>query len=171
MNRFFQFFLGLLIVCSLAGCDQFREKLAALLQDKTPQQINQEAQNALAEGDPKKALELTKPYLEKPKYAEPPLLLTTARAYAQLGDVSQMISILNILIQTQALDKTQLMNDGAFESVRTDIRFVSWLANVSSDSDRKQLDILTESAPGVSAEINSGGVSARAGNVSVKIGK
>lgn len=178
MSRFFKFLMGVLIAVSLTGCDQVRGKLADLLRDKTPQQVNQEAQQALAGGQPQKAIELTKPYLEKPAQADPQILFTTAYAYAALGDVPHMLSVLDILVVNHALDKTQLMNDGAFASVRSDMRFVSWVANVSGGAAPSAPDVpsqaapsvSSQAAPGVSAEIGPGGVSARAGNVSVKIG-
>lgn len=178
MSRFFQILIGIVIVVSLTGCDQVRGKLGALFQDKTPQQVNQEAQQALAGGQPQKAIDLTKPFLEKPGQADPQILVTTARAYAALGDVPQMLNVLDILVVQHALDKTQLMNDGAFAAVRTDMRFVSWVANVSSGASPRTPDVSNQAAPsvssqaspGVSAEIGPGGVSARAGNVSVKIG-
>ena len=59
MNRFFQPLMGILIFVSLTGCDQVRGKLGDLFQDKTPQQVNQQAQQALAAGQPQKAIEKT----------------------------------------------------------------------------------------------------------------
>jgi len=170
MNRFFQPLAGILIFVSLTGCDQVRGKLGDLFQDKTPQQVNQQAQQALAAGQPQKAIDLTKPYLEKSSQADPQLLITAAHAYAVLGDVPQMLSALDILVITHGIDKTQLMNDAAFSGLRSDIRFISWVANVSGRSSSSAPDVSSQAAPGVSAEIGPSGVSARAGNVSVKIG-
>jgi len=170
MNSFFQFLMGILIAFSLTGCDQVRVQLTDLLQDKTPQQVNQEAQQALTVGKPQKAIELTKRYLDHPAQADPQILFTTAQAYAALGDVPHLLSVLDILVLNHALDKTQLMTDGAFAAVRSDIRFVSWVANVSGGTAPRAFDLPSQSEPGVSAEIGAGGVSARAGNVSVKIG-
>jgi hypothetical protein len=170
MSRLLQLSMGILIAVSLTGCDQIRDKVGSLFQDKTPQQVAQEAQQALAVGQPQKAIDLTKPYLEKPGQADPQLLITAAHAYAVLGDVPHMLSALDILVLNHGLDKTQLMNDGAFTAVRSDIRFVSWVANVSGRSMSSAPDVSSQAAPGVSAEIGPSGVSARAGNVSVRIG-
>ena len=170
MSRFLQFLMSVLLVVSLVSCDQFRGKLGTLFQDKNPLQVNQEAQQAIAGGQPQRAIDLTKPYLEKPGQADPQILLTTAHAYAALGDVPQMLSVLDILVVNHSLDKTQFMNDGAFVPFRTDMRFVSWIANISSGVTKIIPEVSSQAETGVSAEIGVGGVSARAGSVSVKIG-
>jgi len=165
----------LLLLINLSACDQFRDKLSVVFRDKTPQQINLEASQALAAGQPLKVIELTKSFVDKPSQADPEMIMTTAKAYAQLGDVNQMIPLLDMLVRTQSVDKTQLFVNESFAPVRTDMRFVSWLASVSSNSysspapSAATAPTPNNSNAGVSAEIGPNGISARAGGVSVKI--
>lgn len=164
--------LVIAVASTQVGCDQIRSKIGSLLQNKTPQQANEEAIQALDQKQPQKAIELTNAFLENPNNADPDLLYTTARAYAETGNVHRTITLLNILVESHAMDKPQLMADDNFDSIKTDIRFVSWIADVSFDEERptkKSSPPPSSNESGASAEINSSGVSARAGNVSVKI--
>ena len=172
MNFAIKISLFIVLAATQVGCDQIRSKIGSLLQNKTPQQANQEALQALEEKQPQKAIQLTNAFLENPQKADPDILYTTARAYAESGNVLKTISLLDILVVNHAMEKTQLMADDNFDVIKTDIRFVSWVANVSSDEDRppqKSNNSAPAPSTGASAEINSSGVSARAGNVSVKI--
>jgi len=174
MNFALKISLVIALLSTQAGCDQIRSKIGSLLQNKTPQQANEEAMQALDQKQPQKAIELTNAFLENPNKADPDLLYTTARAYAETGNVLKTITLLDILVASHAMDKPQLMADDNFDSIKTDIRFVSWIADVSFDEERPSKKSSPPSPPssnnsGASAEINSNGVSARAGNVSVKI--
>jgi hypothetical protein len=163
---------------AISGCDQIRSKIAQTINPKTPDEINREALAALDANQPGQALELTKPLLVDPKKAPPDILLTTARAYAALGDVQQTISLLQILVDSQFTQKQDLLVDDGFSSIRTDIRFVSWAASGTGPVSRANSNpdvqapggVNANTGAGVSATINSDSVGASAGGVSVKIG-
>lgn len=151
---------------SAVGCDQLNSSIFS----KSSEQVLGEARQALAANNPQKAIEITKPYLGKKDSSGEQIIYVAAQAYSNVGDVENVISLLDVLVSRQFIEKTQLMNEAAFAPIRTDIRFISWVTNVgSADANLKSAVVPADLSSTVSAEIGANGISARAGNVSVKI--
>jgi hypothetical protein len=155
-----------LVSISLLGCDQ----LSSRIFPKSSEQVLGEARQALAANNPQKVIEITKPFLKKTDNGSEQIIYLAAQAYSNVGDVENVIGLLDVLVNRRFIEKTQLINESDFANLRTDIRFISWVANVgSADSNLKSEVVPADLSSTVSAEIGANGISARAGNVSVKI--
>ncbi len=181
-----------LVLCvstlGLSGCDQLREQIGALVQSKTPQESLASAQQAFSEGKLPQALEQAEPFLKKPGDLQPSFALLAAQIYARTGKPDEALGMLSKALEGKAVEATSLITHPDFESLRTDVRFLALLTHFSGRSSTSIAEPVaagaTPAAPAqssgvsssqvkatetVSVEIGPGGVSAKAGSVSVSL--
>ena len=168
MKKSLKYFFTVTAILFLSGCDQLNSSFIS----RSSEQVLEEARRALAANNPQKAIEITKPFLSKKENSSEQIIYVAAQAYSNVGDVENAIGLLDVLASRHFIEKTQLMNEAAFAPIRNGIRFISWVANVGSlDANVKSTVVPADLGSNVSAEIGANGISARAGNVSVKISK
>ncbi len=182
--------VGLLSVSALGltGCDQLRQQIGALVQSKTPQESLAAAQQAFSEGKLSQALEQVEPLAKKPGDLQPAFALLAAQIYARTGKPEEALGMLGKALEGKAVEPTSLIAHPDFESLRTDVRFLALLTHHGGRSSAGTAGpAAAQSAPSapaqpagpaptqakasesVSVEIGPGGVSAKAGSVSVKL--
>ena len=170
MKKYFQIATIVFVMFAISGCDLVKGNLDSALQSKSPQQISKEAEQAIADRNPQKAIEITKPFVNKSESGNEQIIYLAAKAHSEIGDVTEAISLLEKLVSRRYIEKSLLISDDAFASIRTDIRFISWMANLpSTNLNHKEPSAIADFGSPASVEIGTAGVSARAGNVSVKI--
>ena len=166
------------LVASLTGCDQLREKIAAVVQPKTAQQALEGAKQQFDAAQYQKAIDEALPFASKSGEWQQPLALLLARSYAMSGNSEQAMAYLEMAARAGALDRQALMFEPAFDALRTDIRFVSFVAGMNSGAQPAAQTSAAAPAPapapapaaGVSVQVGPGGASASAGGVSVRVG-
>lgn len=164
----------------LSGCDQLREKIAGVIQPKTAQQALEGASQQFSAAQYQKAIEEAQPFAEKPGQWQMPLALLLARSYAMTGNAEQALAYLELAARSGALDRPALMFEPAFDAMRTDLRFVSFVAGMGAGAPATAQPApaptpapavaAPAAAPGVSVQIGPGGASASTGGVSVRVG-
>jgi len=165
---------------ALTGCDQLRQQIASLVQSKTPQESLVAAQQAFSEGKLSQALERAEPLAKKPGELQPAFALLAAQAYARMGKNDEALGMLGKALEGKAVESTTLIVHPDFESLRTDVRFLALLTHHGARPSAGAAPAAPAQAAGppptqakasdsVSVEIGPGGVSAKAGSVSVKL--
>lgn len=183
-------FCALLIVSAFAltGCDQLRSQIASLLETKTPQESLVSARQDFSDGKLAQALDQAVPLANKPGELQPAFSLLAAQIYARTGKSDEALGMLGKAIEGQAVEATSLITHPDFEILRTDVRFLALLTHSGGRAAAPAAEpIATGAAPAapaqssgspssqpksselVSVEIGVGGVSAKAGSVSVKL--
>jgi hypothetical protein len=172
----------------LSACDQLRNQIAAAIQAKTPEETLASVKLSLQEGKFSQALEQAEPLAKKSGDLQPAFALAAAQAYARMGRQDDALAMLGVALAGGAAEPTTLITHPDFESLRVDVRFLALLTHHGSRSASQPTAAPQAAAPPaapspaaapaptqakaadtVSVEIGAGGVSARAGSVSVKL--
>lgn len=183
-----RFFASVIVfsVLGLTGCDQLRQQIASLVQSKTPQESLASAQQAFTEGKFSQALEQAEPLAKKPGELQPAFALLAAQAYARMGRSDEALGMLGKALEARAVEPTALIVHPDFESMRTDVRFLALLTHHGARSSASTAPpaaapataptqpagpapTQAKASDSVSVEIGPGGVSAKAGSVSVRL--
>jgi len=167
---------------SLTACDQLREKLASVIGSKSPEETLVSVRNNLETGKFKEAKAEAEPYAAKPGARQAEFALAAAQACGNLGEVSQALDYLAIALKAGAVSSDALMADRNFESIRTDIRFVSLLTGQSSTASAGSASASAASAPAPQAapaataaepataiRMDGQGIEVKAGSISIKL--
>ncbi len=176
------------VAFGLAGCDLLRQQIASMVQSKTPQELLASAQQLLTEGRFSQALEQVEPLTKKPGELQSSFSLVAAQALARMGKTDEALSMLDKAIGGGSVEPTSLITHPDFESLRTDVRFLALLTHHGVHSSpaatpspaanqapaalpeaAKPAPTQAKASESVSVEIGPGGVSAKAGSVSVKL--
>ena len=178
----FIFFIPFLLLGSLTGCDQFREKLANFISPEQPMEILKSARLLFDAGKFKEVKVIAAANLEK-KNGELPgeFALLAARAAAMSSDVEDSLRYLKLADEYLDLDTDELMNDPAFESLLTNIRFLQIVVGQGKSKIEASKPAFRQYTNENGLELNSGGGSSikmdakgtevRAGDVVIKIPK
>ncbi len=169
------------LLLTLTGCDQIRSTMQSVFK---PQENGEAAQNASTVQDTSQTPK-TQAVQNAPTTSATPAesILSVARSAARSGNVEQALVYLQKALEMGAIQPTEAMLLPDFEALRTDPRFLNMVAGVvakatpsttiSPPSTPKQNTPLSKpnTTPNseVSAEVGEGGISARAGDVSVRI--
>lgn len=159
----------------LTGCDQLRNQISALVVTKTPQESLVSAKQDFSEGKLSQALDQAEHFAKKPGELQADFSLLAAQIYAKTGKPDEALGMLSKALEGNAVEATSLITHPDFEVLQTDVRFLALLThfngrsaaapNQSSASSSSQ----AKSSELVTVEIGPGGVSAKAGPVSVKL--
>lgn len=172
----------------LTGCDQLRNQISALVVTKTPQESLVSAKQDFSEGKLAQALDQAEPLAKKPGELQPAFALLAAQIYARTGKPDEALVMLGKALEGNAVEATSLITHPDFEILRTDVRFLALLTHSAGRTSAVTAEpVATGAAPAVpaqspgssssqvknsdvvSVEIGPGGVSAKAGSVSVKL--
>lgn len=164
--------IGSFLLFTLTGCDQIRNTMQSVFKPQSSGEAVQTAPNAQEPNAPAAAANPAES------------MLSVARSAARSGNVDQALVYLQKALEMGAIQPTEAMLVPDFESLRTDPRFLSLVTGVvakatptstppptSSPKQNTSLSKPNSASPNsdVSAEVGEGGVSARAGDVSVRI--
>lgn len=172
----------------LSACDPLRNQIAGAVQTKPPQETLASVKLSLQEGKFSQALEQAEPLAKKSGDLQPAFALAAAQAYCRMGRQDEALAMLGVALAGGAAEPTSLITHPDFESLRVDVRFLALLTHHGSRSANKPATTQQSASPpaapstpaapvpeqaktadSVSVEIGAGGVSARAGSVSVKL--
>ena len=165
---------------SLTACDQLREKLASVIGSKSPEDTLLSVRGNLESGKFKEAKAEAEPFATKPGARQAEFALAAAQACGNLGEVSQALDYLAIALKAGAVSSDALMADRNFESIRTDIRFVSLLTGQSSTASAGGASATAASAsqaatapkaaePATAIRMDGQGIEVKAGSISIKL--
>jgi len=175
---FIRALLAFAVVANLSACDDIRSKLASLIAPAVPRDVLKAANTKIAEGNYKEARNLATAYADKQGgELQGEFAYTVARASAFGGDAESALKYLVIAVRTLDLSPDVPMSEPAFESLRTHIAFVQIITGSGGTAAQAAAPEPAAPAPAAkpaaqpdtSASIDSSGVRASAGNVSVKI--
>lgn len=177
-----------LILLTVTGCDQVRDKISSWINPKTPQQVLDSVNQKIADRKFKEALDeievASRSDLHKiDQVIQGKLDVLAAESSFQVGDLEKGYEYLVKALKSNAITSKEAMNEPLFEPVKTQIRFVQVL--VQTYPPQQGVNTSSSANPGVaqesskSIEANSndtsvklnpnGGIEAKAGNVSVKL--
>jgi len=165
---------------SLTACDQLREKLASVIGSKSPEDTLVSVRGNLETGKFKEAKAEAEPFATKPGARQAEFALAAAQACGNLGEVSQALDYLAIALKAGAVSSDALMADRNFESIRTDIRFVSLLTGQSSTASAGNASASAAPAPqatptakaaepATAIRMDGQGIEVKAGSISIKL--
>ncbi len=167
---------------SLSACDQLREKLASVIGSKSPEEALVSVRRHLENGKFKEAKAEAEPFATKTGARQAEFALAAAQACGNLGEVSQAIDYLVIALKAGAISADALMVDRNFETIRTDIRFVSLLTGQSSTASAGTATASAASTPAPQAapaakavepataiRMDGQGIEVKAGSISIKL--
>jgi hypothetical protein len=173
-----------LALFGMSGCDQLRQQIASMVQPKSAQATLASAQQAFAEGQYTQALEQIEPLAKQPADMQPAFALLGAQIHARTGKTQEALTLLAKALEGGAVEATSLIVHPDFESLRTDVRFLALLTHQGARAPAPASPQAPAPAPvpapvtapaqppspnAVSVDIGPGGVSAKAGSVSVKL--
>ena len=162
----------------LTACDQVREQVAILLQEKSPQKALDSASKAFDDGQFHKAIHLSESHVRQRGEYQYSFALIVARSYAMLGDADKAVQFLQVAESVRQINRVGLMNDPAFSGIGTTMQFVQFVASGSESTQQpvngsnlpsEQGGVSASAGGDVSVQIGPGSTAARAGNVSVRI--
>ena len=164
----------LLSLSILSGCDDAREKIASAISPATAAEVTANVSRQIGAGQFQQAIEEGESYLASNADASGKLAWELAKASAQAKDADRAVRYASAAIQAGAASSVELMSEPLLEPVRTDLRMVSLAAGMSPRADgaaaaspaQAQQPVATGDAQ---ATIGEQGVSASAGDVSVKL--
>ncbi len=165
---------------SLTACDQLRDKLASVIGSKSPEETLVSVRGKIENGQYKEAKAEAEPYVNKPGPRQAEFALAAAQACGNLGEISLVVDYLAIALKAGAVNSDALMVDRNFESIRTDIRFVSLLTGQSSTTSAGNATATaTQAAPSAPAaktaepataiRMDSQAIEVKAGSISIKL--
>ncbi len=166
----------------LTACDPLREQLASMIGSKSPEETLLSVRGNMESGKFKEAKAEAEPYASKPGPRQAQFALAAAQACGNLGEISQALDYLAIALKAGAVSSDALMADRNFESIRTDIRFVSLLTGQSSTANAGSASASAASAPAPRAaptakaaepataiRMDGQAIEVKAGNISIKL--
>jgi hypothetical protein len=165
---------------SLTACDQLRDKLASVIGSKSPDETLFSVRGNLDNGKFKEAKAEAEPFATKPGPRQADFALAAAQACGNLGEVSLAVDYLAIALKAGAVNPDTLMVDRNFESIRTDIRFVSLLTGQSSTASAGNATATAAPAPqtapaakaaepATAIRMDSQAIEVKAGSISIKL--
>ena len=162
----------------LAACDQLRSKLANLIAPQSPQDALKSANDLMDAGQYAQARDKAVTLAEK---QDAPLrgefAWVAARACAYLGDADGAIRYLRIAVSSLDLSPDEPMSEPAFQDLRTNVRFLQAITEITHDRAAAAQPQQTQKSQGVEATVGGGtqikmngnGTEVRAGDVVVKL--
>ncbi len=153
---------------SLTACDPLRDKLASVIGSKSPEETLVSVRGKLDNGKFKEAKAEAEPFAAKPGPRQADFALAAAQACGNLGEVSQAIDYLAIALKAGAVNPDTLMVDRNFESIRTDIRFVTLLTGQAAPVTPSAPAAQT-AEPATAIRMDSQAIEVKAGSISIKL--
>ncbi|NIC43709.1 hypothetical protein [Aquabacterium sp. A08] len=166
--------------CSIAltGCDQARTQLAEFIAPQTPERALQETSRLIKEGQYAQAKDLAVSRAQEPNAPlKGEFAYAAARALALSGDTQVALDQLAVAVSLLNLSPEVPMSEPAFESLRTQLRFLQIVTQIGVAPTSTDENTHTPSAQiGIEAtagdtqiRMDAKGIEARAGDVSVKL--
>ena len=166
------------LALSLSGCDQLQSKVADLIAPKSPQDALTAVNRLVDEGKYQDAKDKAVARIDKP---DAPLrgefALAAARAFAYLGDVDGAIRYLGIAVGSLGLSPDEPMSDPAFQELRTNVRFLQAITELTPSRPAAAQPQQAQKTPGIEAnagggtqiKMNGNGTEVRAGDIVIKM--
>lgn len=179
-SRYFLTLMLASIVLVLAtGCDQAREKIAALIKPQTVEDVTAAVNEKIEKRKFKEAQTEGEEFLRGKEDVSGHLAWEIAKACAQIGEYDLAIKYVGQAVKANAVTGPQGMTEPLLEPVRTDIRFVSMLVGIG-DSENSAVKSNTSSLPQESQEseqkksstsirMDAQGTEVRAGDIVIKL--
>jgi|GEM_PF-3439562 hypothetical protein len=153
----------------LSGCE---DKLGSLFGSKSPEQILGEVTAKYSSGNYGDVKTQGESFAKKVGPNQGDFALIVAKACAKLGDADSALNYLELAIKLQSINPQQAMFEPAFETIRTEMRFVSLVAGHGGHQQTSQTQSVqapVKREPSTAVKIDGNGIEASAGGVSVKI--
>lgn len=124
------FMLASVVLVLATGCDQAREKIAAVIKPKTVEEVTVAVNEKVEQRRFKQAQTDGEGFLDGKEDASGYLAWAIAKACAQIDETDCAIKYTRQALKANAVTGPQAMIEPLLEPVRTDIRFVSLLAGI-----------------------------------------
>lgn len=162
----------LLMTCGLTACDQVRTKVAALI---APQSAKDELLdvNALIDNAKfKEAFEKASARVNsQDKTLQGEFAYAAAKASAYQSDASQAIRYVSIAVQTLDLSPDDVLQDIAFENMRTNVQFLQAITDIKGSSNSITEPNVNINSGDTGIKMNGSSTEVRAGDVVIKMSK
>jgi hypothetical protein len=154
---------------NLSGCDQLRGRLAEWISPQTPQEALESIDTMIAAGQLKEALVKAEAFIDKPGELRPQFELAAARVSALQGQADLALRHLSLALADLDTSPDQLMADEAFETLRTNVRFLQIITGGARAQPSSSTDTLVKASEDTQIKITSQGTEVRAGDVVIKL--
>jgi hypothetical protein len=161
-----------LLVClsfNLSGCDQLRVRLAEWITPQTPQEALKSIDTMVAEGRLKEALAKAEAFIDKPGDLRPQFELAAARVSALQGQAEVALRHLSLALADLDISPDQLMADEAFETLRTNVRFLQIITGGVRSQPSSSAGTQVKASEDTQIKITNQGTEVRAGDVVIKL--
>jgi thioredoxin-like negative regulator of GroEL len=170
MMKILKTILLALVILTAGGCDQVQEKLSGLMGHKTSEQSVQSVRELIGQAKFNEAIDRAEAAWDStPESLRGELAILAARANAVEARDDRAIYFLEQASQRLNLMDSDLLTDTFFERLRANPDFLAVLAKLSRDSHSLAPNASGRESSDASASVGSGGPSASAGGVSVKL--
>lgn len=124
-----------LIIClgvSVSGCDALRTKLADLIAPQSPEDALNSVNTLMAAGHLQEAKVKAEAFADTPGPLQAKFAFAASRVSALSGDTDAALRYLGLAMGPLGLTGDVLITDSAFESMRTDVRFLQLITMQSA---------------------------------------
>ena len=139
----------------LSGCDQVRIKMADLIAPQSSEDALKSVNTLVATGQLKEARAKAESFFDEPGPYQAEFVFAAARVCAMAGDADAALRYLSSAIGPLSLTADGLMSESAFESLRTDIRFLQLITDQSVPVKPSAMVPARSPAPLLGADVNS----------------
>jgi hypothetical protein len=154
---------------SLSGCDQLRGRLADWISPQTPQEALKSIDTLVAAGQLKEALAKAEAFIDKPGDLRPQFELAAARVAAFQGQAELALRHLSLALADLDIAPDQLMADEAFETLRTNVRFLQVITGGTRAQTSSSAGTQVNASEDTQIKITNQGTEVRAGDVVIKL--
>jgi hypothetical protein len=154
---------------SLSGCDQLRGRLADWISPQTPQEALKSIDTLVAAGQLKEALAKAEAFIDKPGDLQPQFELAAARVSALQGQAELALRHLSRALADLDISPDQLMADEAFETLRTNVRFLQIITGGARAQTSSSAGTQIKASEDTQIKITNQGTEVRAGDVVIKL--
>jgi hypothetical protein len=154
---------------NLSGCDQLRGRLAEWISPQTPQEALKSIDTMVAAGQLKEAKTKAETFINKPGDLRPQFELAAARVSALQGQAEVALRHLSLALADLDISPDQLMADEAFETLRTNVRFLQIITGGARAQSASSTGTLVKAGEDTQINITNQGTEVRAGDVVIKL--
>jgi len=117
---------------AVSGCDPVRTRLANLIAPQDPEDALKSVKTLMAAGQLKEAKAKAEEFVDKPGPLQAQFAFAVSRIYGLSGDTDAALRYLGSAIGPLDLTADALITEPAFESMRTDVRFLQLITGQSA---------------------------------------
>jgi hypothetical protein len=162
----------LVMTCGLTACDQLRTKVAGLIAPQSAKDELLDVNGLIDSAKFKEAFEKASARVNgQDKTLRGEFAYAAAKASAYQSDSSQAIRYVAIAVQTLDLSPDEVLQDIAFENMRTNMQFLQAITDIKDTPKSQNESSVIINSGDTGIKMNNSSTEVRAGDVVIKMSK